>query len=155
IVKRDSDGFFHPLKQGATRLSVTFGGKSASVTVNVKSVANPPISFTREVMPILSRTGCNAGTCHGSAKGKNGFKLSLRAYDPDYDSHALVDALSGRRFNRAKPAESLMLQKPVQTVAHQGGLVFEPNSRFYPVLYRWIEEGVKSDTGKVKRANNL
>ena len=56
-------------------------------------------------MPILSKAGCNAGTCHGSAKGKNGFKLSLRGYDPDYDHHALIDDIEGRRFNRTDPAQ--------------------------------------------------
>src|SRR5207249_11568976 len=111
------------------------------IPVTLKRVAAPPIRFTSEVMPILSRTVCNAGTCHGAAKGKNGFKLSLRRYDPEYDFHALGDDLSGRRFNRAQPSESLILQKPVQTVAHQGGLVFEPNSPFYPILHRWISEG--------------
>ena len=155
IVKRDTDGFFHPVKPGSTRLTVSHSGQTATMPITVKGVTNPPISFTREIMPILSRTGCNAGTCHGSAKGKNGFKLSLRGYDPDFDYHALVDDILGRRFNRAQPAESLMLQKPVQTVAHQGGLVFEPNTRFYSTIYRWIAEGVKSDTDKAKRANRL
>src|SRR5262249_6524037 len=87
LVTRDKDGFFHPAKAGKTTLLVKCAGVSSTVPVSVKTVANPPISFVREIMPVLSRTGCNAGTCHGSAKGKNGFKLSLRGYDPDYDYH--------------------------------------------------------------------
>ena len=63
-------------------------------------------------MPTLSKMGCNAGTCHGSANGKNGFKLSLRGYDPLFDHRALTDDLAGRRFNRAAPDQSLMLLKP-------------------------------------------
>src|SRR5258708_2748043 len=155
LVTRGKDGFFRATKAGKGKLFVSVGALSASVPMVVKSVANPPISFVREVMPVLSRTGCNAGTCHGSAKGKNGFKLSLRGYDPDYDYHALVDDIAGRRFNRAQPSESLMLQKPVQEVAHQGGMVFEQNSPFYALIYKWISERVKSDAAKIKRANSL
>ena len=155
IVKRDSEGLFVPIKSGSTTLTVTAAGRSLAVPVQVKSMANPPLSFVREVMPVLSRSGCNIGTCHGSVKGKNGFKLSLRGFDPDFDYHALVNDLSGRRFNRTRPAESLMLQKPTQEAAHQGGLVFEPGHRFYKTLHRWIAEGVKSDAAKVQRANRI
>ncbi|HXG23275.1 MAG TPA: DUF1549 domain-containing protein, partial [Chthonomonadales bacterium] len=155
LVKRDAEGYFLPLKPGKTTLLVRVRGRQLSVPVVVRSVASPPISFVREVMPVLSKAGCNVGTCHGSAKGKNGFKLSLRGYDPEFDYHALIQDISGRRFNRAQPKESLMLLKPTQGVAHQGGLVFEENSRFYPILYRWIAEGVQSDTAKVRRAHRL
>lgn len=155
LITRDSDGYFRPRKSGATSLAVSVAGQTAIVPVAVRSVASPPISFVREVMPILGKSGCNQGTCHGSAKGKNGFKLSLRGYDPEYDYHALVQDLSGRRFNRVAPKESLMLLKPTQGVPHQGGLVFDESSRQYATLYRWIVEGVKSDAGHVKRANRL
>src|SRR5687768_3157376 len=155
IVKRDSEGFFVPAKSGATTVTVSAAGRTVSVPVQVKSVSNPPVSFVREVMPVLSRSGCNIGTCHGSVKGKNGFKLSLRGFDPEFDYHALVNDLSGRRFNRTRPAESLMLQKPTQEAAHQGGLVFEPDHRFYKTLHRWISEGVRSDAAKVQRANRI
>ena len=64
-------------------------------------------------MPAMSKMGCNAGTCHGSLNGKNGFKLSLRGYDPLFDHRALTDDIAGRRFNRAAPDQSLMLLKPV------------------------------------------
>ena len=67
--------------------------------------------------------GCNAGTCHGAAKGKNGFKLSLRGYDPLFDHRALTDDLEGRRFNRAAPDTSLMLLKPAGGVPHVGGVL--------------------------------
>src|SRR5262249_48748213 len=105
IVRVDKDGFIQPVKAGRTTLIITAAGKQVVVPVIVKSVASPPVSFVREVMPILSKTGCNAGTCHGAAKGKNGFKLSLRGYDPDYDHHALIDDISGRRFSRTDPAQ--------------------------------------------------
>src|ERR1051326_3342412 len=66
--------------------------------------APPPTTFLRDVAPILNKVGCTQGTCHGAAKGKNGFKLSLRGYDPQFDYESLLYDLSGRRFNRAAPA---------------------------------------------------
>ena len=82
--------------------------------------------FVRDIMPVMSKAGCNAGTCHGSAKGKNGFKLSLRGYDPDFDYQALVKDLSGRRFNRVNVEESLMLLKPTAEVPHEGRQAIKP-----------------------------
>jgi hypothetical protein len=79
------------------------------------------LTFLKDVMPVLNKAGCTSGPCHGSAKGKNGFKLSLRGYDPEFDYEALLYDVSGRRFNRADPARSLMLAKPTMQVAHGGG----------------------------------
>ena len=62
--------------------------------------ADTKISFVKDVMPILNKVGCTSGTCHGAAKGKNGFKLSLRGYDQEFDYRALIHDLSGRRFTR-------------------------------------------------------
>src|SRR6202140_2433003 len=89
------------------------------------------VSFVRDVMPILNKASCTAGTCHGSAKGKNGFKLSLRGYDPEFDYEALLYGLSGRRGNRADPARSLMLAKPSEQVAHRGGLRIDSGSHYH------------------------
>src|SRR5438876_6961702 len=85
----------------------------------------PRVSFVRDVEPILNKVGCTAGTCHGAAKGKNGFKLSLRGYDPEFDYDRLIHDLSGRRLNRADPARSLMLLKPTAEVPHVGGQRFD------------------------------
>src|SRR5690348_140390 len=94
------------------------------------------VTFLRDVAPILNKVGCMNGTCHGAAKGKNGFKLSLRGYDPEFDHAALVNDLSGRRFNRSAPDQSLMLLKPTEGVPHMGGMVLEPNSRYYREIGR-------------------
>ena len=83
-----------------------------------------------------------SGPCHGAAKGKNGFKLSLRGYDPQFDYEALLYDLAGRRFNRADPARSLMLAKPTQEVPHGGGLRFDIKSDYYNTIYNWIAQGV-------------
>ena len=106
------------------------------------ALAQTPTTFLRDVAPILNKTSCTSGPCHGSAKGKNGFKLSLRGYDPQFDYEALLYDLSGRRFNRADPGQSLMLSKPAQEVAHEGGLRFEKDSRYYKTIYNWIAQGV-------------
>src|ERR1700722_5262927 len=101
-----------------------------------------PVTFLRDVAPILNKASCTSGTCHGAAKGKNGFKLSLRGYDPQFAYEALLSDLSGRRFNRADPARSLMLAKPTQQVPHGGGLRFDRNSAYYQTIFNWIAQGV-------------
>jgi hypothetical protein len=100
------------------------------------------VTFLRDVAPILNKVGCTSGTCHGAAKGKNGFKLSLRGYDPQFDYEALLYDLNGRRFNRADPGKSLMLAKPTQQVPHGGGLRFESDSDYYKTIFNWIAQGV-------------
>ncbi len=115
----------------------------ALLATSLAAVAQtPPVNFLRDVSPILNKVGCSSGVCHGAAKGKNGFKLSLRGYDPQFDYEALLYDLGGRRFNRADPGRSLMLTKPAQQVAHGGGLRIESNSDYYKIIYNWIAQGV-------------
>lgn len=104
--------------------------------------AAEPVTFLRDVAPILNKMSCTSGPCHGAAKGKNGFKLSLRGYDPQFDYESLLYDLSGRRFNRAEPGRSLLLAKPTQQVPHGGGLRFEKDSGYYKTIYEWIAQGV-------------
>ncbi len=99
-------------------------------------------TFLRDIAPILNKASCTSGPCHGAAKGKNGFKLSLRGYDPQFDYESLLYDVSARRFNRAEPAKSLMLAKPTMEVAHGGGLRFEKDSDYFQTIYRWIAAGV-------------
>ena len=108
----------------------------------VAFAAEERVTFLRDVAPILNKVGCTSGTCHGAAKGKNGFKLSLRGYDPQFDYEALLYDLSGRRFNRAEPGKSLMLAKPTQEIAHGGGQRFEKGSDYYKIIYAWVAQGV-------------
>src|SRR5882724_4465070 len=113
-----------------------------TLTTAATAAETQGVNFLRDVAPVLSKAGCMSGTCHGAAKGKNGFKLSLRGYDPQFDYEALLYDLAGRRFNRADPGRSLMLTKPTQQVAHGGGLRFEPTSDYYKTIYNWIAQGV-------------
>src|SRR5262249_58887789 len=121
-------------------------GLQAKIPVSVKDMAAPaPVSFVREIMPVLAKSGCNAGTCHGAQKGRNGFKLSLRGYDPAFDHEQIVEDIAGRRIDRKEPANSLVLLKPTQGVPHEGKLVFDEKSRYYTLLRQWIAEGCASD----------
>ena len=97
-----------PTADGEAELRLTLEGKSLTVPLRVSGLrASAPVDFVHDVAPVLSKLGCNAGTCHGSAKGKNGFKLSLRGYDPIFDVRALTDDLAGRRVNRRSPDREL------------------------------------------------
>lgn len=154
-VKVLDDGYIFPKTVGPTNLKITVKNLDIDLPINVKSIDTPPVSFVRDVMPILSHAGCNNGTCHGGAKGKNGFKLSLRGYDPEFDYELLIEDISGRRFNRAFPEQSLMLLKPTSEVPHKGGQVIKPDSRDYRLIHQWISEGVVSDVGKTQRVERL
>ncbi len=142
----ESDGFLVARKVGTAKLVVSAAGKQAELAVDVKDANPVPVSFVREIQPAMSKVGCNQGTCHGAQDGKNGFKLSLRGYDTEYDYLALVDDLSGRRFNRSVPSQSLMLLKPTQGVPHVGGFLFDEDSRYYKLIHQWIAEGCQLDT---------
>jgi len=113
------------------------------------TIAADDISFRRDVMPVLFRAGCNSGTCHGSARGKDGFHLSLFGYDPKGDYFRITEEMIGRRINVASPEESLLLLKSIGKVAHTGGKLFDTQSPYYETLIQWIAAGAKDDEGEV------
>ncbi len=152
-VKVSPAGLVRPAADGVGEVTVSVGGQSLAIPVTVAGAAAvEPVSFVKDVQPTLSKLGCNAGTCHGAQAGKNGFKLSLRGYDPLYDFRALTDDLEGRRFNPAAPERSLMLLKTSGAVPHQGGVLTGPGEPAYELLRRWIGGGVRLDleTPRVK-----
>lgn len=103
-------------------------------------IATAP-SFIHEVVPLLTRLGCNQGACHGKAAGQNGFRLSLRGYAPDWDHLSMAREFSARRINSAVPESSLLLQKPLALVPHEGGKLIQLGSREYQLLLAWIRAG--------------
>jgi len=106
-----------PVADGKGKLVITLGDQKLELPINVSGQKDKvEVSYVRDVMPLIARLGCNAGTCHGAEAGRGGFKLSLRGYDPLHDYRALTDDLFGRRFNRAAPDTSLMLLKTVSLV---------------------------------------
>ncbi|MFG0332138.1 MAG: hypothetical protein ACF8TS_02145, partial [Maioricimonas sp. JB049] len=104
-----------------------------------------PVSFRTDVMAVLSKAGCNQGTCHGNANGKGGFRLSFRGDDPEFDFAALARDLSARRVNPARPDESLLLLKPTMQLAHEGARRFDVDSQEYRILRDWIADGMRDD----------
>ena len=139
-------GWVRPVSSGQTTVSVSAGGQNFNIPVKVTLPApEPPISFRHEVMPVLTRSGCNAGACHGYSLGKNGFKLSLRGQDPTPDFFAMVKDSSGRRVSFQNPAASLLIAKARGDTPHEGGSRFSRGSLSDNILVKWITQGTPSD----------
>jgi WD40 repeat protein len=139
-------GIVRPRKDGKATLQVGLSGKTATVSVTVLGLHTPVrVDFVHDVAPVLSRLGCNAGTCHGAAQGKNGFKLSLRGYDNLFDVRALTDDEAARHVNLASPEDSMMLMKPTGAVPHVGGALMQPGEPYYELVRSWIADGAKLD----------
>jgi hypothetical protein len=100
------------------------------------------LNFANDVLPLLSKQGCNSGMCHGKAIGQNGFKLSLFGFDPAFDYAAIVHQGHGRRISPAAPDDSLLLRKASGGMAHGGGVRFAVDSDAYRLLRRWIDQGL-------------
>ncbi len=139
-------GSVQPVGSGSAEITVTAAGRSVVVKVTVNlPPKEPPYSFRHEVMPVLSKGGCNMGACHGYSLGKNGFKLSLRGSDPADDYTWLTDEFFERRVNPHNPPASLLLTKPLGEVPHEGGIRFPRGSLLHQNLLGWIREGARSD----------
>ena len=146
VVSIDKRGMVRPDKDGKGAVKVAFMGKTANIPVEVKGMdASLRPAYVRDVMPIISKLGCNMGTCHGAKEGKSGFKLSLRGYDPMFDVLAFADELASRRANVASPDHSLMLLKASGSVPHEGGQLTVPGELYYETLRAWISQGTKLD----------
>ncbi|MCX7385931.1 MAG: DUF1553 domain-containing protein [Planctomycetales bacterium] len=146
IAQVDLLGWVRAMKTGTSSITVEVAGRRATVPVDVKLPATPQsYSFRNDVMPVLSKGGCNTGACHGYSLGKNGFKLSLRGSDAAPDYAALTDEFFERRINRHHPMASLLLTKPTGDVPHQGGVRFSRDSLMHELLLGWIREGAQSD----------
>ncbi|MEX0641182.1 MAG: DUF1549 and DUF1553 domain-containing protein [Pirellulales bacterium] len=99
------------------------------------------IYFGTDVVPILTKLGCNGGGCHGKATGQNGFKLSLFGFEPEVDYEALVNQARGRRLFPAAPDRSLLLLKATARMPHGGGRRLDESSDDYRNLRDWIAQG--------------
>jgi len=147
IIGLDSGGLVTPKRDGSATLVVKAGNRMLRVPVTVKNFTRPhPISFRDHLVPVLSVGGCNAGTCHGSPAGKNGFRLSLRGFDPTADFVELTRAVLGRRVNRLDPQASLLLQKAIGDVAHEGGQRFDGHSLPAQRIRAWLAQGMPDDS---------
>lgn len=138
----DGRGRLVPRANGATEVAVRFGPVEAKVPVTVEHSDRPrQVSFGGEVIPALTRLGCNMGACHGSQYGKGGLKLSLLGFEPADDFTAIVKSAEGRRVDPSTPEESLLLLKPTMAVDHGGGRKMAPAGREYDLIRLWLEQG--------------
>jgi hypothetical protein len=143
-------GVLTPLKDGETQLSIAFGGQTLSIPVKIQKAGDDrPVSFRLDVMPVFAKAGCNTGTCHGAARGKDGFRLSLFGFDPAGDYVRLTREQPGRRLNLAAAHESLVVQKGLGGTNHTGGERFKQESELYRTLVRWLDAGAPDDPADV------
>jgi hypothetical protein len=155
VVSRDGSTF-SPKTDGDAKLTVSFDTVNVDVPISVKQAnVDPPISFKLDVMPVFMKAGCNAGSCHGSARGKDGFRLSLFGYDPDGDYYRLTREQPERRLDLSIPSECLLLEKATGQVAHSGGSPTKKGDPLYNTLLRWLESGAPADPGKVPTIDSL
>ncbi|MAB90219.1 MAG: cell surface protein [Planctomycetes bacterium] len=141
-----------PRADGETVVRIAYKGHEVSMPVRVKNAGTErPVSFRLDVMAVLSKVGCNSGTCHGSASGKDGFGLSLFGFDPAGDYTRITREVPGRRVNLARPSDSLIVQKGLGKVAHTGGRLFEEGSEAHETMVRWLEAGAPDDPKDIPR----
>jgi mono/diheme cytochrome c family protein len=135
-----------PLNDGKVELIARLGTRENKTTVEASRMGSPrPLRFAADVLPVLTRFGCNSGGCHGSARGQDGFHISLFGYDPKADYDALTRQMIGRRVNNAVPEESLLLTKSVGAAPHGGGKRFSTDDEAYRVIRDWIALGATPD----------
>ncbi|MBL4845007.1 MAG: DUF1553 domain-containing protein [Planctomycetes bacterium] len=143
---RISSGTLFPLAAGQTTLELSLYGQRLEVAVRVRQPTKVrPVTFGQDVLPALTRAGCNTGSCHGSSRGKEGFRLSLFGYDPAGDYQRLTRELSGRRVDLSAALESLMLAKGGGSVRHGGGQRLDPSGESYRLIQEWIAAGAPAD----------
>jgi hypothetical protein len=150
-----STGLIVPRAHGTAEILVKHQGREARVSLNVVDFdRTPPIDFDTDVIAALSKAGCNQGSCHGSPQGKNGFRLSLRGFDPTLDFMTLTHEDYGRRTNTSSADESLVLKKGLADVPHQGGRRFRRTDPEYQILRAWIDNGCPPSPAAIAKPAN-
>ncbi|MEM7453794.1 MAG: DUF1549 and DUF1553 domain-containing protein [Planctomycetota bacterium] len=145
-----------PVADGETQVVIQFENHSIQVPVKITgAVVRPPLSFKNDVMPVFSKAGCNAGSCHGAARGKDGFQLSLYGFDPDGDYHRLTREQPGRRIDLGVPENCLLITKATGAVPHTGEQLFDPGSEYYATLIEWLQDGAPNDPGEVPTVTSI
>ena len=155
VVRGTSPGTFQARKFGFAKLQAVYRDLRAEAAVIVQPRRSSRVDFATEVAPIFSQRGCNNTNCHGALNGQSGFKLSLFGYDPDADFDAIVHHSEGRRIDRDRPAESLLLMKPTFEISHGGGHLIRRESFDYQTLVDWIRDGAPKHAGDVARLQRI
>jgi hypothetical protein len=145
-----------PKSDGDAKLTVAFESKSVDVPINVKqATTDRPVSFKLDIMPVFMKAGCNSGSCHGSARGKDGFRLSLFGFDPDGDYFRITREQPERRIDLSIPSECLLIEKATGQVPHSGGSPTKKGDPLHATLLRWLEAGAPADAGEVPTIDAL
>jgi Protein of unknown function (DUF1553)/Protein of unknown function (DUF1549) len=152
IVQVGADGYLKPLAAGKATVRASKGDMTAQATVTIVTTDERPWDFGTEIMPVLTRNGCNLGGCHGKADGQNGFHLSIFGYDADGDHTAITRDADGRRISRFDPTSSLILLKAIGQIPHGGGQRFTRESDAYKTMRDWIVAGAPRSSGKTHGA---
>ena len=109
-------------------------------------ISDGKISFVNDIVPVLTKAGCNAGACHAKAGGgQNGFQLSLLGFESAEDFEHLVMEGRGRRISLTNPSQSLLLLKASGEIAHGGGKRLPKSSQGYALMLNWIRQGMPMD----------
>jgi len=142
VVEVTGDGELIARKSGTAVVRVSAGGGQAEVSVLVHDgETHRPVDFTNDINPLLTRLGCNGGSCHGKSTGRGGFRLSLFGHHPEWDFEWIAQGGRGRRIFPAAPDQSLLLRKPTMQMPHGGGRRMAADSDAYRLLRRWVSEG--------------
>ncbi|MFO0877498.1 MAG: DUF1553 domain-containing protein [Gemmataceae bacterium] len=156
IASVSPDGVVTSAGNGSTNIVAEVEGQSVRVAVQVRQADQYlDATFERDVIPILTRAGCNGGPCHGKARGQNGFQLSLLGFDPDFDFNAIVNDARGRRLFPSSPEQSLFLRKGAAQVPHGGGKRLVPGDPSYELLLRWIAAGTPRTPAAAPRVERI
>ena len=155
-VRLDAPGVTRASKTGSYKLRAEHEGKSVEIPIEVTAAPESAVpSFTRDVLPILSKAGCNAGSCHAKPEGQNGFRLSVFSYDPKSDYHEIVHEARGRRVFPSAPEESLLLLKATGAIPHEGGDRFAKDSDSFRALFAWVRGGMPYSADKEPSLNGI
>jgi hypothetical protein len=156
ILSVTAAGRIAPLSVGKAAVRVKFKEQTVDIPVQVRGTdQNGPVSFPEEVIPVLSKAGCNQGACHGAQFGQGGFKLSLFGYAPEEDFQAIVRQWSQRRISLVVPADSLILKKAVLEVPHGGGRRMHVGSNEFETLRAWIAAGADGPVSDEPRISGI
>jgi hypothetical protein len=156
VASVSSSGLVTPVRDGRATIRISRGDGLIEVPVVVTGAdSRPPVSYRNEIVPLLSRAGCNMGACHGNASGKGGFRLSLRGDDPGFDLRSMTRDVLGRRITASAPGRSLLVLKPTGQVPHEGGKRFSTDSAEARALCGWIAAGAGDDDLSAPRLKAL
>lgn len=152
----DALGHVTPVADGEAEIAVEVNGQQKLVPVRVSGITSGrPVDFASDIVPIISRYGCNSGGCHGKTSGQNGFKLSLFGFDNQFDYEAIAKLGRGRRIFAAAPENSMLLTKATGRTPHGGGARFDTDSEAYRLIHRWIERGAPAPSPDAPRVIKL